>query len=151
MMKTYVLMLSKAFPAHHSKAGKPTNFVANFFQGAKIHTIRNNYPLWAKRIKEIQQGEAVLSVRQWEGKPYRSKQVEIMRLASVEIQKLTFKVGYSNIPNINLPVVDEYYVDVEDLALNDGLSLEDWKEWFKGTDITKPLAIIHLTEFRYGE
>ena len=39
----------------------------------KLHTIRANYPLWEKRIKDIQEGHAVLSVRQWSGKPYRSK------------------------------------------------------------------------------
>lgn len=66
-MKTYVLTLSKQFPHSHKRAGEPTLFAARVFQREKIHTIRNNYPLWAKRIKEIQQGEAVLSIRQWEG------------------------------------------------------------------------------------
>lgn len=36
---------------------------------------------------------------------------------------------------------------------NDGLSLEDWQEWFKGhehdTVHDNPLAIIHFTNFRY--
>lgn len=34
-------------------------------------------------------------------------------------------------------------------AANDGLSLSDWREWFKGYDLTKPMAIIHFTPFRY--
>lgn len=35
------------------------------------------------------------------------------------------------------------------LANNDGLSLFDWTCWFSDIDITKPLAIIHFTNFRY--
>jgi hypothetical protein len=35
------------------------------------------------------------------------------------------------------------------LARNDGLSLPDFKAWFKGYDLSKPMAIIHFTQFRY--
>ncbi len=35
------------------------------------------------------------------------------------------------------------------LARNDGLSLEDWEAWFKDYDLSKPMAIIHFTPFRY--
>ena len=38
---------------------------------------------------------------------------------------------------------------LENIAYNDGLSFEDWKEWFKKYDISKKLAIIHFTKFRY--
>ena len=37
----------------------------------------------------------------------------------------------------------------EQLAKNDGLSLEEFKEWFKGYDLSQPMAIIHFTRFRY--
>lgn len=37
----------------------------------------------------------------------------------------------------------------EDLAHNDGLSTDDFKEWFRGYDLSQPLAIIHFTKFRY--
>lgn len=40
-------------------------------------------------------------------------------------------------------------VTVQDLATNDGLSVEDWLDWFNGYDLTKSMAIIHFTEFRY--
>jgi hypothetical protein len=35
------------------------------------------------------------------------------------------------------------------LAKNDGLSLKNFKEWFKKYDISEPMAIIHFTKFRY--
>ena len=71
----------------------PTEFKEKVLNKKKIHTIRANFPLWEKRIKEVQEGRAVLSIRQWTGEPYRSKQVEIVRLAAeggVGVQKLCF-------------------------------------------------------------
>ena len=153
-MKTYVITLSQNFPAMHKQAGKPTNFKEKFLRGEKIHTIRANYPLWEKRIKEVQDGRAVLSVRQWTGKPYRSKQVEITTLtAEDEIGVQTARI----VAGIYLKIIfgenfEHYFVSEEErtlLAKNDGLSLEDWKEWFRSYDITKPMAIIHFTKFRY--
>nr|DAR71661.1 MAG TPA: hypothetical protein [Caudoviricetes sp.]DAU83434.1 MAG TPA: hypothetical protein [Caudoviricetes sp.] len=153
-MKTYVITLSQNFPAMHKQAGKPTNFKEKFLRGEKIHTIRANYPLWEKRIKEVQDGRAVLSVRQWTGKPYRSKQVEITTLtAEDEIGVQTARI----VAGIYLKIIfgenfEHYFVSEEErtlLAKNDGLSLEDWKEWFRSYDITNPLAIIHFTKFRY--
>lgn len=148
-MKTYVITLSRYFPAKHSKAGEPTNFKEKFLKGEKLHTIRANYPLWERRIRDIQEGKAYLSVRQWTGKPYRSKQVEIARLTAedgVGIQKLCF-------PNRLTAWVDypkrKLSVDFKHLAKNDGLFLSDWCDWFRHYDLSTPLAIIHFTKFRY--
>lgn len=167
-MKTFVITLSSVFPTTHPRKGKGTAFAPSFRNGQtcrkckentpalcmgecfsirKIHTIRANYPLWEKRIAQIQNGEAVLSIRQWTGKPYRSKQVEIARLTAedgVGIQKLEFVNG-----NLGLPRIGIVYQRKQELAINDGLSFEDWFEWFKSYDLSKPLAIIHFTKFRY--
>ena len=148
-MKTYVLTLSKSFPRTHARAGEPTEFREKFLKEEKIHTIRANYELWSKRIAEVRAGRAVLSVRQWTGKPYASRQEEIARLTaenSVGIQKLCF-------PNRLTALVDyperKLSVDFKLLAKNDGLSLADWCDWFRHYDLSKPLAIIHFTNFRY--
>lgn len=72
-MKTYVITLSKYFLANHKRAGEETHFKEKFLIGqgltdydtpslAKIHTIRANYPLWEKRIKEVQEGRTTLSI-----------------------------------------------------------------------------------------
>lgn len=147
--KTYVLTLSKAFPKTHKRAGEPTEFREKLLKKEKIHTIRANYELWRKRIAEVRAGRAVLSVRQWTGKPYASPQEEIARLTaenSVGIQKLCF-------PNRLTALVDyperKLSVDFKLLAKNDGLSLADWCDWFRHYDLSKPLAIIHFTNFRY--
>lgn len=157
-MKTYVITLSKHFLANHKRAGEETHFKEKFLLGqgltdydtpslAKIHTIRANYPLWEKRIKEVQEGRAALSIRQWMGKPYRSKQVEIATLTAengVGVQKLEF---YNN--TLGLCHIGIVYQRKYELAHYDGLSFEDWEEWFKGYDLSKPMAIIHFTKFRY--
>ena len=94
----------------------------------------------------------MLSVRQWTGKPYRSKQVEIARLTAangVGIQKLSFDKDRDGVSSLKFFDINGKYIDWEILANNDGLSLEYWKEWFQGYDLSKPLAIIHFTKFRY--
>ncbi len=159
-MKTYYLTLSQVFPSTHPRAGKPTFFrdklhaalTDNADYWNKLHTIRANYEFWKKRFEQIAAGEACLSIRQWVGKPYGkgSTQREIVRLTredGIGIQKLRI---YEHEP---LPVVyaDRYTtpVDWQELAANDGLSLNDWREWFKDYDLSQPLAIIHFTPFRY--
>nr|DAD63622.1 MAG TPA: hypothetical protein [Caudoviricetes sp.] len=162
-MKTYVITLSRHFLANHKRAGEETHFKEKFLLGqgltdydtpsmAKIHTIRANYPLWEKRIKEVQEGRAILSIRQWTGKPYRSKQVEIARLTAedgVGIQKLCFDKDKDGVPSLRYFNINGKYIDREMLANNDGLSKEDWQEWFRGYDLSKPMAVIHFTKFRY--
>lgn len=173
-MKTYYLTLSQTFPATHPRHGQPTQFVYKFKNarynatnvnshydvgmpnvGIKLHTIRANYPFWAKRFEKINAGEAVLSVRQWSGKPYRSKMIEIARMTKddgIGIQKLEFKKERGIMfPRYvtERPIVRNMIVPTIRLAENDGLSYDDWLDWFKSYDLSKPLAIIHFTKFRY--
>lgn len=114
----------------------------------KLHTIRANYSYWKKRIDEIQKGKAVLSIRKWSGKPYRSEQIEICKLGKdddIGVQKIEFlDGGVATIVESKLP-----YHGLIELATNDGLSLGDFKSWFKDYDLSKPMAIIHFTSFRY--
>ena len=165
-MITYSLTLSQVFFTSHPRAGQLTNFRAAFNNAQmcakcqdkgvtgylKKHTIRANYEFWAKRFEKIAAGKAVLSVREWVGKPYGkgSTQREIALLTredGIGIQKLRL---YKD-ELFTLVYADKYTTSVEwrELANNDGLSLEDWQEWFKGYDLTKPLAIIQFTKFRY--
>lgn len=162
-MITYVLTLSKTFPSAHPKKGEPTFFrskvMAVVFKDVtwkKYHTIRSNYDLWKKRFEKIADGEACLSIRQWTGKPYASKQVEITRLTKedgIGIQKLEIVKGKYNSRPHWWGYVDgktrygEAFFPI--LAENDGLSAEDWLAWFRNYDLSKPLAIIHFTKFRY--
>lgn len=147
-MKTYVITLSEKFPTKHPRKGQETAFGRSFLNGKKIHTIRGNFPLWEKRLKEVQEGRAVLSIREWTGKPYRSRQRELARLTaadSVGVQAL--KLSDMMRPTL----IDGEMVELPDLAKHDGLSFSDWYYWFRKVDLTQPLAIIHFTKFRYGK
>lgn len=154
-MDKYVITLSQVFPVTHSRKGEPTGFKDKFLAAIKqdgewwkLHTIRANYELWKKRFEKIEKGEACLCIRQWSGKPYRSKQVEIARLTredGIGLQVLKFTFG-----DINKPVI----VGGNDptptaLSHNDGLSETDWRYWFSDYDLTQTLAVIHFTSFRY--
>jgi len=146
-MKTYVLTVSEKFPKTHSRAGQETNFVSAIKSGIKIHTIRGNYDLWKKRFDNIYACNAYLSIRTWSGVPYKTPQIERLKLYPIQtkigIQKLQFTpLGW---------FIDDVESDIclKIIAGNDGLSYSDFKEWFKGNDFSKPMAIIHFTETRY--
>jgi hypothetical protein len=101
-------------------------------------------------MKEVQEGRAVIELFYWSGKPYNSPQVVFATLdkdSGCGVQRL----GFSN-NRIDCLSTDKPHpvgLSVENLAKNDGLSLEDFKEWFKGYDLSEPMAIIHFTNFRY--
>jgi hypothetical protein len=162
-MKTYFLLISQYFPATHPRKGECTNFCDKILVGCifdqsnstkgslrKIHTIRANYNLWKKRIDEVNAGEAVLSLRYWTGRPRHSKQQEVVtfsRGSGIGVQKICF-------PKNSDPVVYDDFgylckVGKTILAKNDGLSFDDFEAWFKGYDLSKPMAIIHFPYFRY--
>lgn len=158
--KIYNLMISRVFPATHSMAGEPTNFALKMLNASfhishvltKLHTIRGNYDLWAKRMDEIQQGNALLRVRMWEGLPYRSKTKVIKQLSwedGVGVQRLELTdIEHS----IEQPLIDGVkctHIDLYRLAANDGLTFTNWQEWMRMYDTSQPLAIIHFTPFRY--
>ena len=179
-IKHYNIMLSQAFPVGHPKAGKPTDFVSAFNNAQmcarcrekrtamcmgecvigylKRHTIRANYELWRRRIEAVERGEAVINIRVWNGKPYRSKTTLIATLTAqdgVGIQRLEFprqNLG-SAVIDYRLRMVADRPIttttDIRTLAKNDGLSYTNWRAWFSGYDLSQPLAIIHFTKFRY--
>lgn len=133
-MKTYVIMLSRVFPATHPRGGEPTWFKEKLIRKEKVHTIRGNWLMWWYHIRQVQDGKAELSIRQWEGKPYRSKQVEVARLWAADgvgVQVLKFDKDRDGMVSYKRFDIDGKYPDIETLAKNDGLSLEDWKSWFK--------------------
>lgn len=166
-MKTYVITLSKTFPAWHPRKGQPTEFLEKFLNGQtkpidwtgadpsiKLHTIRANFPLWLKRIQDVRNGKAVLSVRQWSGRPYASKQVTVATLSTlnfVGIQQLNISefYGVDRYTVWDMQGYNGYDVNPGVLAAHDGLSLDDWLSWFKDYKRGEPLAIIHFTIFRY--
>lgn len=186
-IRVYVLMLSKEFPKEHPRAGQPTDFKERlllalkaqeqeaecascggdcktcycpFVSGImKVHTIRTKMERWSGIMKKVQEGKAVISVRQWKGRPYEkgNVQVELFRLGKddgVGLQTLSVREYTDADDGIERAV---YCIDgkpmpmltMKQIAENDGLTVEDWKAWFTGMSFVEPLPIIHFTKFRY--
>ena len=176
-MITYVITASRTFPATHPRRGEATGFTQKITSQKKLHTIRANYSLWKKRFQKIEAGEACLSLRFWSGKPYRSKQVEFLRLTredGIGIQKIIMR--REELPDRILygaQVLEEgQHIWTGDIrrpvdmyARNDGLTPEDFIAWFAPTfekarkkyatlaDLSTAMemefAVIHFTKYRY--
>lgn len=114
----------------------------------KIHTIRDNYELWEKRIKEVQADKAIISIRQWSGRPYWSTQEIICDLGAkdgVGIQEF-------NLLPFDL-LIDKKAMNskrnMQMLAENDGLDYVNFHRMFICGQASPTKAIIHFTKFRY--
>jgi hypothetical protein len=106
----------------------------------KIHTIRQNYDYW----KRFEGRDVALFT--WEGKPYRSKQKVFCVKKLVSVQR-TVKIKdyfYKEAGICDLV----YIAEMKTLAKNDGLTLGEFREWFKNYPDDE-MAILHFTEFRY--
>lgn len=186
-IKRYRLGVSRNFPTTHPRKGEPTWFVENIIAGQidkndnfqfnvsceydtgivfdcrnpKIHTIRSNYELWAKRMVEVQAGKAVIELFYWSGKPYHKDENGVGQVvfatldknSGCGVQELGFSVCGTGVNLIDNPFIftDLFpkNISVLDLCKNDTLSLEDFKAWFKGYDLSQSMAIIQFTSFRY--
>ena len=172
-IKIYRMSISRVFPATHPRKGQDTDFKEKILSGLdcpdcicelsktcenchragifKIHTIRANYDYWKKRIDEVNAGNAILVLYEWKGKPYSKDGTrELFRFdkdSGIDVQLLTFNPdGHQYLSSVG---VGDWLVKKETLAINDGLSEQDFRDWFKGYDLSEPMAIIHFTKFRY--
>ena len=159
-----IIIISTTFPANHPEAGKPTGFEEKILKalgyeplvnvdGFKITTCRSNYTYWEKQIKKLKAKGGFLSVRKWKGHPYRSSQIEIARIPAevLGIQKLILQI--ENNTTWTATVFGEK-ISLNQIADNDGLSIQNYKNWFlpefSRQNTTKiELAVIHFTNYRY--
>ena len=156
---TKVRTFSRVFPKGHPREGQETFFVEkiwkwyyNHYKGDirdllwyneqfdnlyGVDAIKNIHKYKAKKHtirggKHFKAGD-VFSPRVWHDKPYRSKQLEIM--PNTEIKRVyDFKIevegDYICLLIDNGTMVTQLEA-LETLAQNDGLSLQDFKDWFK--------------------
>lgn len=117
------------------------------------HKPKSSYLL--RSMREVRKGLAVISVRQWSGVPYRSKQVELKRItaadnASVQRVFITYNAWLGFEASVGRKELFGAY-EREPLAHNDGLDVWDFSEWFfqRGKVDEFSGVIIHFTNFRY--
>lgn len=175
-IKRYRLSISRTFPMTHPRKGDDTFFIekikrkqCNMFldeccnndcnisgEGIKLHTIRGNYPRWEKIMADVQAGRAVIELFYWSDKPYRSTQVVFVTLdknSGCGVQELDLSVF--NMFGLCMIMFNTEYsrgarqISTKSLIKNDGLSVQDFRDWFKKADLSESMAIIHFGKFRY--
>ena len=151
--QTIVLMLARTFSWRHRKSRQDTCFAESVLNGNKLHTIRSDYDAWKHSIDKVRNGKFFLSLRQWSGPPGRS----IMS----EIAELKYNIGYERIemrysPDtgaLEVSIEGVEYDDVQTLANNEGMTLDDFTDWFFGQGTERTVfegVIVHFTGFRYA-
>lgn len=69
-------------------------------------------------------------MREWTGRPYNSEQREFAQYEKIGLQHITMTYGSDDaVPQV---WIDNKKVPVEVVAKNDGLSVENFVEWFFG-------------------
>lgn len=144
-----VITFSRTFPAYHPKAGQPTNFVEKIYKalflmkvvppelvGSFDFSIMNDSDI-APKHHTIRAGNRwkvgdKFSPRVWSGKPYNSKQIIIA--PDIEIKKV-WEVKIDLVDQYEtIAVIDQHgneiSVDENEVAANDGLSNDDFYDWF---------------------
>lgn len=136
-----VITFSRKFPGGHASAGEPTHFVEKIWAaigearfdkvpdcdrgkfGPKSHTTRAG-----RRFKP---GD-VFSPRVWSGTPYKSPQVIIARdLPVVSTWDIELYIR-EEVAVLNGHTVIYKYDDlIKKLARNDGLTLREFRSWFR--------------------
>ena len=168
-LKTYVIFVSRTYPAYHSQKGHSTYFIEKIkglfpFELSnsirKIHTFRANYPLWKKRIDEVLAGNAVLVLKYHSIGRYVkvNQQIEFARFdkdSGIGIQEAIYKTDFDEpFSGMAIRCEDGVFRDFPfyRVAENDGLTEADFACWFeKGKyELSEPMACIHFTKFRYG-
>ncbi|CAG2532951.1 hypothetical protein MAR621_03145 [Maribacter dokdonensis] len=153
-MKKFNITLSKNFLQKHPKEGTPTFFRQSFESGKKKHTIRGNFEYWADIIDQVQKGEAVLQIKEWIDKPYKSKQ-ELIAVLDMDSGIGYQEIHLTNFHTLQSSIDDKYhYIHQDDASIyyNDGLLYEDFRDWFfslKSQETHFSGIIIHFTSLRY--
>jgi|ERR1035437_687017 hypothetical protein len=174
----YQIAVSRTYQSTHPRKGEKTYFVeqiknaildglyilkpdGTIITGKKLHTCRTNYKLWVKRMEKVQAGLAVIDLFYWElpgGRftPGNTKEIfaTLDKNSGCGVQELRFSSirlceGKETPLSAEIPFSYKYNCDLSLLAKHDGLSIQDFKDWFKSKNLSKALAIIHFTKFRY--
>lgn len=155
-----VLKFMKTYPKGHILEGQPTYFVEKIWKWAWDNSERlawdiGHYQMthddffhpggsrivsihdFAPKIHTIRQGDRwevgdVIVPQVWTGKPYRSKAITILGDIEVkQVRNIEIQGSFVRIDNVTVGVTDGRFGDVEQLAINDGLSLKAFASWFK--------------------
>src|ERR1035437_8831419 len=157
----YQVAVSRTYQSTHPRKGEETNFIEKieialnlgtwnempfYPYDSKLHTIRKNYPMWVKRMKKVMEGKAVIDLFYWTlpGGRYNPENKKVVfatldKDSGCGVQEIEF----GQIKGSLIPMFEGMAnrTNCIELSKNDGLSLEDFKAWFKNYDLSEPMAI----------
>ena len=148
-IKTYVIFIGRKFPSFHPRKGMETNFLSMIQKGEKTLTIRDNFDTWFNRIKEVNEGKAVISLRYWLDRPFHSNPQEVRRITDKDGAGChKFQLVGSQIWVDELPMLD--HLQINQLLQRDGLNYKDFMAWHTaGKAPVEPKALIYFNSFRF--
>lgn len=136
-----VITFSRIFPIKHPRKGEPTYFVEKIWRGLNDNffkldsfydVIEHNSELFESKCHTIRSGNRWkagdwFSPRVWSGKPYQSKQIQFA--PDLQVKKV-FEFEYYGLTTlVNGNPINSLIFN--ELAKNDGLTSEDFINWFK--------------------
>ena len=163
------IMLSAKFFPGHFKAGGNTDFARKVINGTKKHTVRSNYEYWRIKLEQAKETTGrVVSLRQWEDKPYRSRQQVILDIPAsrcnvqrLEIERLMCSPLEDTAKSIYF---DGYYyfgyiekgcglkkVSLSEVAKNDGLSPVEFAAFFAPVFDRTKLDRLSFAVIQFGD
>lgn len=147
-----VITFSRTYPKGHRKEGQATDFIPKIWASLLLHCRYNfelNYPELENEIKNYFEDKRIItkhhtmraghrwkagdffSPRVWSGKPYNSKQITIA--PPIEVKKTwDIVIDACGVMAIGEPNKQVYYLEEqqeEEIANNDGLSEDDFRDW----------------------
>lgn len=136
-MKTVILLIPESFPKKHANAGQRTYFVKKIQDGTKIHEIRSNFNYWLEKAELVNSGDAELYLHELTDFRYDLVHDSFAKYSQMVIQRLKFIDG-----DINQPTVHGRDVEWSTLSNNNGLTVDQLKDYFKYHDLNETFAVI---------
>ena len=151
-----VITFSTVFPSYHPRKGEPTYFVEKLITSLVVNEVKGYYTTTLKdcrdkgilkisNLDDWQKGHTIraghrwkvgdwFSPRVWSGKPYQTPMIIIG--PDIQIKKIfNFQLRWVPEANMNMyGFINDQLIDNPTalrLAHNDGLTLEDFEDWFK--------------------
>jgi hypothetical protein len=163
-----VITLSRQFPSYHPKAGQPTYFVSSAWRSIglfmvaddAIQTLLSEYRDWGlpdintKKRHTVRLGRRwkdgdMASLRVWSGRPYNSPQIKIADDVKVRVVDIVLDFKSGLICRNEGGVI--HIISAPSLAANDGLSLQDFLDWFKYKENRKKGVAIQAQILIWGD
>jgi hypothetical protein len=144
-------LFPRLFPTAHSRGGEQTHFIENVMAGDKIHMIRRFYDRWKVLSEKTSRRPYSIDLCQYTDR----QRPRFHRIASIDaplaVQRI--RMLYSEQTGDVRVFVDGKEIPIEQIAQNDGLTVDDFKEWFfsghRAGNSDYDGCIIHFTDFRY--